>query len=872
MRETQTPPPQLPSVSISPRKFALVAALSAPWLGLLAYLAYISRFFVDDAFISFRYARNLLEGHGLVWNLGERVEGYSNFLWILELAAIWAVTGVPPENAARWLSVAYTIAALGAMAWWAWRLPGLRERGLIWWMALALLCSSATFALWTSAGGLETRQFTFFVLLAIVALTAHRGSRGGLAVASLSLALASLTRPEGPLIAACCFAWWAIQEATSAGKEPLGGGVRAWALGVVRRMDWRGALWLALPFALIVGAHFLWRFSYYGEWLPNTYYAKFVRPWWDVGLRYLAAAGLETGLYLLLPLAAWGAWARWRERRDLAYALPLLIIAPHAAYVARIGGDGFQWRPLDFYWPLLALPAADTLVRAGTGASRLLGRWKVGARFAHSRAWGVALFVPALFCAGAMQGALLRESFTEEGPLAELNRANAAWVLAAPWMPPLVAASNELREFLTSSGSGQPVHLRQAGYMNRAIPLWRPYGGMERRLIPDDAVAAVKAAGVAPYYLPDLTFIDLFGLNDHAIARNPVALPNSDRWLFHDRSPPYGYLNSRGVNFEVHFAERDAWSAISAAPYAAEVSPGLWMPFDAPSLEWVEERFDSFATADDLDALTRDRGRLAVSSFFDVYVVSAESGVSSGLRMLVYVKEPCAEEDANAGFFLHLTPEDEGDLPEERRRYGFDNLDFSFGDRGRRTGERCVALRHLPDYPVVAVRTGQFTEEGRVREEEFSLPGWAEERFGSFATADDLDALARDRGRLVVSSFFDIYDVAAADSGGRRMLYVKEPCAEEDARAGFFLHLIPEDESDLPEERRQYGFDNLDFSFAGWGSRIGERCVAARHLPDYPVAAVRAGQFTKQGRVWEEEFSLPTAAWRSRFGSQPPAA
>ncbi len=728
MQDLQNPPPQLPIVSVSPRKFAWIAALSAPWLALLAYLAYISRFFVDDAFISFRYARNLLEGHGLAWNPGERVEGYSNFLWILELAAIWAVTGVPPEAAARWLSVAYTVAALGAMAWWAWRLPGLRERGLVWWMALALLCSSATFALWTSAGGLETRQFTFFVLLAVVALTAHRGSRGGLAVASLSLALASLTRPEGPLIAACCFAWWAAQEAASTGVKPRdGGGVKAWALGLMRRMDWRGALWLALPFALIVGAHFLWRFSYYGEWLPNTYYAKFVRPWWDVGLRYLAAAGLETGLYLLPPLAAWGAWARWRERRDLAYALPLLIIAPHAAYLARVGGDLFQWRPLDFYWPLLALPAADGVARAGTGAARLLGRWKLGARFARGRLLAVAFFLPVLFYAGAMQGALLRESLSPQ-PMryilldSLLDSENASWVLAATGMPALVALSNELRESLALPGSGRAVHPSHANLMNWWIPKWRAYGDMERGLIPDDAAASIKPAGVIPYYLPDLTFVDIYGLNDWVIARNPVARPNSERWLFHDRFPPSGYLESRGVNFEVLAPERDAWSATSVAPYAAEASPGVWMPFDAPSLEWVEARFDSFATADDLDALVKSNGRLAVSSYFDVYDVSADSAVSGGLRMLVYVKEPCSEGDTSAKFFLHLTPVNEGDLPEERRPSRFDNLDFSFADRGRRTGERCVALRRLPDYPVAVVRAGQFAGQERIWAEEFSLP------------------------------------------------------------------------------------------------------------------------------------------------------
>ena len=57
-------------------------------LGLLGWLAEMSWFLTDDAFISFRYVRNLLEGHGLVFNPGERVEGYSNFLWTLELAFI----------------------------------------------------------------------------------------------------------------------------------------------------------------------------------------------------------------------------------------------------------------------------------------------------------------------------------------------------------------------------------------------------------------------------------------------------------------------------------------------------------------------------------------------------------------------------------------------------------------------------------------------------------------------------------------------------------------------------------------------------------------------------------------------------------------
>ena len=701
------------------RRFGWIAAVSAPWLALLGYLAYSARrFLLDDAFISFRYARNLLEGNGLVWNPGERVEGYSNFLWVLELAAIWAVTGIPPEDSVWWLSAAFTVATLAAMAWWAWRLPGIRSRALVWWMALGFLCASATFANWTG-GGLETRQFTFFVVLAVVALTAHRGSRRGLLAASFSLALASLTRPEGPLIAACCFAWWAAQGLADGERGDGGersGGVLGWAFGLLRRVDWRGAMALALPFLLIVGAHFLWRYSYYDEWLPNTYYAKYVRPWWDIGLQYLAAAGVQTGLYLLLPLGAGAAWARWRERRDLAYGLPLLIIALHAVYLARIGGDHLGLRPLDFYWPLLALPAADGIARAGSALGRALERWKPVSVWASRRLWAAALFLPVLFYAGAIQGALFRDNLLREAGDPYTWRPE--WVPPAPGMPALVDLSVKLREATEHRGSG--IRL---GFGSLRLA-WEAYEDMERGLIPDDAVALVVAAGTGPYYLPDLTFVDYHGLNDWVIARNPDTVPNSKRYLAHERRPPPGYLEERGVNFSIFPVAPSAGAALSTAPYALQFAPDLWMPFDAPSREWAEARFDSFVVAEDLLTFASDSGRLMADSEFDVYDAPAsDSPVSGGRRTLVYVREPCAEEDIRARFFLHLLPVDENDLPEERRQFRFDNLNFDFARLGLRQGERCVAVRHLPDYPIASVATGQFTGDGEVWKAEFALQG-----------------------------------------------------------------------------------------------------------------------------------------------------
>ncbi len=188
-----------------------VALSILPWLALLVWLSATAWFLCDDAFISFRYARNLLEGHGLVFNPGEYVEGYTNFLWVLELAALWGLLGIPPEQAAPWLSVACTVGTLAALGLWCARLPMLRRRRLAAWMAFGLLCSSATFAVWTSGGGLETRQFTLFIVVAVVCLSLWRSERWGLAAASLSLALAAGTRPEGLMTGLVCIGWAAIR-------------------------------------------------------------------------------------------------------------------------------------------------------------------------------------------------------------------------------------------------------------------------------------------------------------------------------------------------------------------------------------------------------------------------------------------------------------------------------------------------------------------------------------------------------------------------------------------------------------------------------------------------------------------------------------
>ena len=99
------------------------------------------------------------------------------------------------------------------------------------------------------------------------------------------------------------------------------------------------------------------------------------------------------------------------------------------------------------------------------------------------------------------------------------------------------------------------------------------------------------------------------------------------------------------------------------------------------------------------DIAAGDYGQPAAQSDFDVYLRGDG---------LAYLKENCAAGDTDARFFLHIFPADPADLPADWREYGFENLDFRFGDHGAYAGDKCVAERELPGYAIERIRTGQF--------------------------------------------------------------------------------------------------------------------------------------------------------------------
>jgi len=278
----------------------------------------------DDAFISFRYVRNFLDGHGLVFNIGERVEGYTNFFWIMLLAFL-AKLGLPLIETARWGGVLAAIGTLGVAMYAARR--WYPQRGWIW-MAAApfLLAANGALAYWAGSG-LETALFT--LLAAAAAVTYF--SRPALSL--FFLALATLTRPEGALLA-FLFGISGVLLKQKSWKETL--------------VFWGGMALLLLPFAV-----FKW--FYYSSLLPNPFYAKtgFSVEYLQSGLEYVGLFLKHYGgygLFLLLPFLFWKKLSTFSQ-------FCLLTFLGYTLYLVLIGGDVLKAHQLLRPPSLLPLPA-----------------------------------------------------------------------------------------------------------------------------------------------------------------------------------------------------------------------------------------------------------------------------------------------------------------------------------------------------------------------------------------------------------------------------------------------------------------------------------------------------------------------------------
>jgi len=289
----------------------------------------------DDAYISYRYAENLVRGQGLVFNRGERVEGYSNFLYVLMIAPAFWVTN---RDGVYFFCVLMNLAfAAGALGLFAEHVRSrLGERSALAGALLFALC----LPLWVAvASGMETCLVLLITLAMWVSAerVADDPAPRQMAVLCGLIVLSLLARVDGFLVP----------------------GIVVLYLALKRRL--RPAMICALTILVAQGIYEIWRVTYYGAWLPTTYYVKVAGPL-AVRLAYawgqFSRINLFGGLlpYTLIFLFALVAALRSAAARRLEFKEQLrfeTLFAPlWLVYWFYVGGDHFWDRFLIVLFPL----------------------------------------------------------------------------------------------------------------------------------------------------------------------------------------------------------------------------------------------------------------------------------------------------------------------------------------------------------------------------------------------------------------------------------------------------------------------------------------------------------------------------------------
>jgi hypothetical protein len=312
----------------------------------------------DDAFISFRYAEIFARGDGLVYNVDERVEGYTNFLWNVLVAAGMGL-GIDPIDFSLWVGGLFHLLTC-VLLFVAVRMVA----GSTAFRALPFGIAAVGFALHEHAQiyascGLETAMVDFLVLLLLL-LTARARTLPQYLVAGLVGTVTALTRMDAALFYGF------------AGLATI-----VWS---VRGRDWRPFVGMAAAGALIYVPYFVWRWSYYGWPFPNIFYLRSVAEGYPEQGMFYAWTFFKTYWILIPALFVPVVLLPFRdaEGRRFAARREVWLIAIfswlYTAYVARVGGGFMYARYLLPVTPLLYL--SFELLRAkwrSTGFALVLG-------------------------------------------------------------------------------------------------------------------------------------------------------------------------------------------------------------------------------------------------------------------------------------------------------------------------------------------------------------------------------------------------------------------------------------------------------------------------------------------------------------------
>lgn len=327
-----------------------------------AYLAGRFDWVCDDAFISFRYARNLAAGLGLAYNPGESppVEGYTNLLWVLLMSVVERLGSDP----AIWSRVLSLSSAIGLFLWVGRFVQRAVDGRLGVLVPTLLFCVTLpSIDVWATSGlavmPMALCLFGVYDRLLRDPEHPHAIQAGLLACA------AALLRADAPV-------YLALILGLALGTAILGR----------RKTLLRAVFFAGGILALCVAAQFAWRYSYYGDWLPNTARVKALSG--DAaasalrrerGLYYVISYYLTVTSMIVVPLASLVLLRCTRSRRVVMHGL--VMLAGASGYAMMAGGDFMAFgRFLVPAMPFIALLMAVLIQRVHTRVGTLAaGAW-----------------------------------------------------------------------------------------------------------------------------------------------------------------------------------------------------------------------------------------------------------------------------------------------------------------------------------------------------------------------------------------------------------------------------------------------------------------------------------------------------------------
>ncbi|HKK21190.1 MAG TPA: hypothetical protein VJ983_06940 [candidate division Zixibacteria bacterium] len=305
------------------KKYLYILLPLIPALLIYALLAHIHNFTQDDAYISYRYVANYLSGHGLVYNYGERVEGFTNFGWVI-YTLFWGALGAKYIFISKLTGFVFGGGVVILTFFIAREILDEKDR----WFALIpvyIVACNQSLSYWSSAG-LATAAFAFFAMLAVWLYL----QRNYLLI--FALAILVFLRPDGAVVTGALI----VVEAIERRKIPI------------FTLRCAGAAFVfSIPFVVF-------KLAYYGSILPNPFYAKtgFRMTQLTNGIEYTGRFMRDYGFYgaaLLLPVLVF-------KRISIAARSVLTFVVLFVLYVTLIGGDVLKVHR--FYLPIFGLTSA----------------------------------------------------------------------------------------------------------------------------------------------------------------------------------------------------------------------------------------------------------------------------------------------------------------------------------------------------------------------------------------------------------------------------------------------------------------------------------------------------------------------------------